>query len=153
MARQSLSMLLLQAARHASRARVCFGTMYATGAQCSCRFASTVTLKPGRSTICRLQHDSGMRTSFASHKMRARIHSVGEHATGACIGTHYLRLPCGSRLRLRRRVALVRQSFPALRARFVEEVSPVFHHRLKFKNGLSSGTTHRARLGIGQGAL
>ena len=27
---------------------------------------------------------------------------------------------------------------------FVEEVSPVFHHRLKFKNGLGTGTIHRA---------
>jgi len=37
--------------------------------------------------------------------------SVGGHSTGACIGSHYLSLPCESRLRLRReRYSLIRQS-------------------------------------------
>jgi hypothetical protein len=37
------------------------------------------------------------------HANLVLLKPVGEHATGACIGTHYPRLPFDSRLRLRRR--------------------------------------------------
>ena len=48
------------------------------------------------------------------------------------MGTHSPRLPCDSRLRLRRHgYSLIPQRFLLCAALWLEEVSPVIHHRLK----------------------
>jgi hypothetical protein len=93
--------------------------------------------------IFRLQRGSGMRTSFTPHKCGENTFS-----RGTCNRSVHRRTIRGC-LAIRGYasaavVALVRQRFLALRARFVEEVSPVFHHRLNSKMVLASGTTHRA---------
>jgi hypothetical protein len=76
------------------------------------------------------------RACWEPRPRRLRITSVGEQATGACIGTHFPQLLCRSRLRLcRRGCSLVLQSSHSALHVFVEEVSPVIHHRLKIWSG------------------
>ena len=74
-----------------------------------------------------------MQTGSAPHgPRRLSIKTVGELSTGACIGTHFPQLLCRSRLRLcRRGYSLVLQSSYSALHLWLEEVSPVFHHRLK----------------------
>ena len=56
---------------------------------------------------------------------RTLIESVGEQTTGACIGTYYPRLPCNSRLRLRRRGYVDPAELQLCTALRLAEVSPI----------------------------
>ena len=132
MAWRTFSMLLLQAAR---RALVCFGSMYATGAQCSCRFASTCRLQARKEHIISLQHlqwYANLNSYLFNRKTFSRgtnNRSVHRDALSAA-ALRFEATPPPPGLRWSGRA-----SDSALHC-FVEEVSPVFHHRLKFKNGL-----------------
>src|ERR1700748_383455 len=122
-------MLLRHSARRASRARTCY---FDDPRSCD---RSTLLL----SLRCHF-HGSGIEgaphepETFGSANLgrsMPKTNSVGEQTTGACIGTHYPQLPCDSRQRLPRRGYIGPAELPLCAAQFMEEVSPVFHHRLK----------------------
>ena len=98
---------------------------------CRCAPNRPPTFEPKRASLLLLQAGS------APHRPRRLwTKSVGELSTGACIGTHFPQLLYPSRLRLcRRGYSLVLQSAHSALHLFVEEVTPVIHHRLKLWSG------------------
>jgi hypothetical protein len=83
----------------------------------------------------------------------AKNYSVGEHATGACIGTHYPQLPCDSRLRLRRRGYIGPAELPLCAALFRGGSISRLPPPTEIQNGLASGTTYRAAKTLAKMAL